>query len=278
MNDSVRVPVASGMFYPADPDALQRMVRRFVGSSAEPSVSAKSSAGLIVPHAGYVYSGAVAGAAFREAMQLGRPDVIVLLGASHSGLGPWAALPPHAEWATPLGTVPVDQELVSALSEGEFEQDVTPFVREHSMEVQLPFFQAMWESPPPIVPICVRPTLSKYLTQAGDVLMRCLAGRVSWIVASSDFTHYEADDVARDRDGQALERILALDFNGFRALVREARFSICGAGAIELLLRVSTGLGLMASQLVEYATSGDATGDRSSVVGYASVVFRRGET
>jgi len=277
MSSSVRHPAVSGMFYPSDPVALRTQVERLLGTPPAPSDGADASVGLIAPHAGYMYSGAVAGSALRLAAEAGRPEVVVLLGASHSGLGAWAALPPHAAWETPLGVVSLEQEIVAALVDNGFEQDATPFVREHSMEVQLPLLQVLWDQAPPIVPICVRPALSTHLEKSAAVLADTIKDRNAWILASSDFTHYETDDVARDWDGQALERILAVDYDGFRSLVRTKNLSICGATAIELMLRVCKQSGLTSSQLVQYATSGDITGDRSAVVGYASVVFQRGE-
>lgn len=273
----VRMPVVAGMFYPGDPNVLRSTVDRLLGAP-RPSRGASPSVGLVVPHAGYPYSGRVAGATFRRAAEYGRPDVVLLLGASHSGLGPTLSLSGAGAWRTPLGDVPVDRTAVEALHAAGMRVYEPAFEREHSIEVELPFLQVLWEDPVAIVPICVQRGGLDELTDAGDALARATAGRRTWVVASSDFTHYEPDEVARERDRLALDAIRALDAARFYRTCQERGLSICGVGAITTLLALARGRGWMTSSLIAYETSGDSTGDRASVVGYAGIVFAQGGT
>ncbi len=266
------MPVVAGVFYPGDPDVLRSTVGRLLGA-AQSLREAKGSVGLVVPHAGYPYSGRVAGATFRRAAEHGRPDVVVLLGASHSGRGPTVSLSSAGAWRTPLGDVPVDRATTDALRAAGISIYEPAFEREHSIEVELPFLQVLWEDPVGIVPVCVQHGGFEELTAVGDALARATAGGILWVVASSDFTHYEPDRVAREHDRLALDAILALDAARFYDTCRERRLSICGVGAITALLALARGRGWTRSSLVGYETSGDATGDRAAVVGYAGVVF-----
>ena len=276
MNDRVRPPIVAGAFYPSEPDQLRKQISNFLGDGRSIKQNSLTSAmGLVVPHAGYVYSGSVAGAGYMEVASRGRPEVIVILGASHSGIDPWFSLSPHTAWATPLGQSPIDEQIVSHLVSSGFRQAEAPFAQEHSIEVQLPFIQHLWGLGIAIVPICISPAPPSETQEAARALTMALGERKGLIVASSDFTHYESHDVARSLDARALDRILALDVPGFHSLCRDERLTICGAGAIEVLMMVASSSRLTATRTVSYATSGDVTGDLSSVVGYASVVLTK---
>ncbi len=269
------MPVVAGMFYPGDPDVLRSTVSRLLGE--RPAVqTARGSIGLVVPHAGYPYSGRVAGATFRRASGCGRPDVVVLLGASHTGLGPTFSISGAPAWRTPLGDVLLDAGAIAALKETGMRVYEPAFRREHSVEVQLPFLQALWDEPVAIVPICVQPGSLEELTAGAGALTRAMEGRTVWVVASSDFTHYEPDSVARERDRVALDPILAVDAARFHRICAEKHFSICGVGAIATLLAFASGRGWRKSSLVAYETSADSTGDRTAVVGYAGVTIAQG--
>lgn len=274
MNDCVRPPIVAGAFYPSLPVQLREQIDGFLvdaGSSRQNSLT--SSVGLIVPHAGYVYSGRVASAGFQEVANRGRPEVVVILGASHTGLGHWFSLSPHSAWTTPLGESPVDKDMMSRLVAAGFEQEEAPFAQEHSIEVQLPFIQYLWGFEMTIVPICISPAPLSEVQEAARALAKALDGRRGLIIASSDFTHYEPDSVARSVDARALDHILALDVPGFHRLCRDEGLTICGTGAIEVLMTLARDSCLTATQTVSYATSGDVTGDLRSVVGYASVLL-----
>jgi len=274
MNDRTRSPIVAGAFYPSQPDELRKQIDGFlIDKVARSQALLTSSIGLIVPHAGYAYSGSVAGAGFQEVARRGSPEVVVILGASHTGIDPWFSLSPHSAWATPLGQSPVDATMVSLLVSAGFRQAEAPFTREHSIEVQLPFVQHLWGLERAIVPICINPAPLPELQKAATALIQALGNRKALIIASSDFTHYQPEDVARALDGRALDRILALDVPGFHRLCRDERLTICGTGAVELLMLVMGQIGSSATRLVAYATSGDVTGDLSSVVGYASVLM-----
>ena len=276
MNDRVRPPIVAGRFYPNEPDQLRKQISGFLGGSrSNVQDLLSSSIGLIVPHAGYVYSGSVAGAGYLAAASQGRPEVVVILGASHSRAGPWFSLSPHTAWATPLGQSPVDELTMSHMASSGWHHAEAPFVQEHSIEVQLPFIQYLWGAEMPIVPICVARASQADVQEAARALVLALGERKGLIIASSDFTHYQPADVARSLDGKALRRILALDAPGFHSLCCDGQLTICGTGAVEVLMMVASSSRLTATRTVSYATSGDVTGDLSSVVGYASVVLTK---
>ena len=277
MNDDIRRPIISGMFYPDSRNQLSKLMDELVGDTSDFEAGRlASSMGLVVPHAGYVYSGSIAAAGFIEAAQYGRPDVVVILGASHTGVGPWFALAPHSAWASPLGQSPVDLDVMTYLINKGFAYDIASFEREHSIEVQLPFTQHLWGLEMPIVPICVSHAPLSQAQDAAQALSRALGERNGLIIASSDFTHYEADSQARSgRDATALDRILDLDTQGFRQLWTGSQSTICGPTAIEILISMASDGLWTNARTVKYATSGDVTGDLSSVVGYASVVMTK---
>jgi AmmeMemoRadiSam system protein B len=174
--------------------------------------------------------------------------------------------------------VPVDLGAVEMLVDAGMVIYEPAFLREHSAEVQLPFLQALWDEAPPVVPFCVQPGPLDDLVEAGATLAKAMEGRVVWVVASSDFTHYEPDAVARERDRLALDPILGLDAAGFYRLCGQRGLSICGVGAIATLLALARKKNWTTASLVAYETSGDSTGDRTAVVGYAGVVFTEGGT
>ncbi len=275
MNDLVRTPIVAGAFYPAQADRLRDLIEGFVPREIRPANALQEPFGLVVPHAGYVYSGRVAALGFAEVARHGVPDTVIILGASHTGIGPRVALAPHQAWETPLGTSPVDGDIVRRLQAAGIQTAEAPFAREHSIEVQVPFVQHLWGTDCPIVPMCVVPGPRAEIDAVAVALADALEGRHALTVASSDFTHYQPHAVAEAADREAIDRILALDAPGFRELCRSKQLSICGTGAIEILITTAQQLRLSAARLVTYATSGEITGDNSSVVGYASILFSK---
>lgn len=274
MNETVRAPIVAGAFYPGNPDVLRATVESFFQEDApRPDRKLGSSVGLIAPHAGYPYSGAVAAAGYERVATRGRPEAAVLMGANHTGIGMPLSLSACTAWETPLGQSPVDAGLVARLAESGIPLSDAAFGREHSVEVQLPFLQSIWGTDLPIVPLCVASMPLSDAEETAETIASAIDGRSMLVVASSDFTHYEPDAAARELDRSALEPIRALDGEGFDRIYRERRLSICGAGAILTLLGICRRLGLTKGELVRYATSGDVTGDRGAVVGYASVLF-----
>jgi AmmeMemoRadiSam system protein B len=274
MEKMIRAPIAAGAFYPGNPVVLRATVESFFeGDVRWSNRTLDSPIGVIAPHAGYPYSGPVAAAGYGRVAALGRPEAVLLLGANHTGLGAPLSLSGHTGWETPLGRSPVDTRFVAQLGDSGIPTADAAFAREHSIEVQLPFVQSIWGCDLPIVPLCVMSMPLPSVQESVDVIERAIAGRPLLIVASSDFTHYEPDATARELDHLALVPIQALDAEGFERIYRERRLSICGAGAILTLLGLCRRLGLTEGDLVQYATSGDVTGDRGAVVGYASVLF-----
>lgn len=275
MGTPIRQPIVAGAFYPGTRAGLTDALGLLFGGK-QPHVANKHAApaGLIVPHAGYAYSGRVAADGYKAAAQFGKPDRVIILGTNHTGLGRPISIAREGIWQTPLGNTRVDSALADRLVEKGFSVADEAFWREHSIEVQLPFLQYLFGPEVSFVPICIMfPSFSE-LTAAGTGLAECIRGESILLVISSDFTHYEPDDVARRRDREAIDRILAFDAQGFYNLVVAKRLSICGAGAITILLTAAQELGWQGVKLISYATSGDATGDRSAVVGYAAIAVK----
>ena len=263
----IRQPAVAGQFYPADPGILRRTVEELSQPSPEPMVACC----LVSPHAGYMYSGAVAGAVF-GAVRL--PKHFILLGPNHTGLGVPLGISPAAEWLTPLGRAAVDSRLKERLlAEVQLlEEDSASHVREHSLEVQLPFLQAK-------VPdlrfaaICMRTSEYAALEALGHGLARVVQ---SWpepvlIVASSDMTHYESAEVARRKDGLAIDRIVAVDPVGLYQVVLQRNISMCGFAPTVAALTAARDLGATSGRLIRYSNSGDVSGDFRRVVGYAGM-------
>ncbi len=268
----IRRPVVAGAFYPGDPETLlQTLSSLFGGKRPQLKGSLSRPLGLIAPHAGYVYSGGVAADGYGEAGKRGRPDAVIVLGTNHTGLGHPISIARAGAWRTPLGDAPVATELADMLAERGFPIAEEAFLREHSVEVQLPFIQYLFGPEIPFVPVCVMLPPLDELIAAGEAIAAVVRGRSILVVASSDFTHYEPDGIARRLDMEAIGLILDLDVAGFYRLVVEKRLTICGAGAITILLAAAVRLGWNSVELVSYATSGDITGDRSAVVGYAAI-------
>ena len=278
---ATRIPCAAGTFYPADPRALEREIETCLGGDRaalgpEPP-PLTGPVGLILPHAGYRYSGPVAGAGYRALWRLGRPEIAIILGTNHTGLGGAIVVGGPGEWVTPLGRSPVAEPLAGELARAlGAERSDLPFLEEHSVEVQLPFLQYLF-GPIPFVPVVVKEYDVGLCRAAGQALAELVRGRPVLLVASSDFTHYEPDPVAREKDRRAIAAILNLDLEGFIEVVYRYRITICGVGAIGILIAAARSLGLLGAELVDYRTSGDAVGVLDQVVGYAAILLREVE-
>ncbi|MEN3010885.1 MAG: AmmeMemoRadiSam system protein B [Candidatus Bipolaricaulaceae bacterium] len=269
---------AAGTFYPADPLRLSAELARCLGARKEelgpPGPPLVRPVGLILPHAGYRYSGEVAGAGYRALWRLGQPEVAVILGTNHTGLGGPIALAEPGAWETPLGPMPIHRELTPALARA-LGADLTdvPFVHEHSVEVQLPFLRYLYGELP-FVAAVVQPLSRPEAEAAGAALAEALAKKPALLLCSTDFTHYEPHAVAREKDLLALRHVLNLDLAGFLEVVRAKRISICGVGALALFLAAAKALRLLAGELLLYRTSGEVAGPMDQVVGYAAALFR----
>jgi AmmeMemoRadiSam system protein B len=272
-----RSPCAAGTFYPADPRRLREEIVVALGGTppSPPATTLAGPVGALVPHAGYRYSGAVAGAGYKALVALGRPEAVIVLGTNHTGLGGPITVGEAGAWETPLGDVPVPADLARDVARAlRADPSDGPFADEHSIEVQLPFLHHLFGAVP-LVPVVVQHLGAAAAQAAGAELGRALAGRPIALLASSDLTHYEPDEAAREKDHRALAPILNLDVAGFLAAVSLYRISICGVGAIALLLAAAREAGLLGAELLSYRTSGEVGGHLDQVVGYATVLFQR---
>jgi hypothetical protein len=218
-----------------------------------------------------MYSGHVAGAVFAR---LELPQRFIILCPNHTGMGAPLAIMSQGRWLTPLGEVPVDSELAATLRQDceLLSEDEAAHAAEHALEVQLPFLQAL-VGKFSFVPIAVGVGQFEALEALGNAMAMAVASeeRRPMIVASSDMNHYESDRITRVKDGKALQKILDLDPRGLFDVVRKENISMCGYGPAVAMLTAAKKLGARSSQVIKYATSGDVSGDRDMVVGYAGV-------
>ena len=266
-----RQPVVAGMFYPADPQTLERDLQRFMPETEDQH----DLLGCIAPHAGYMYSGAVAGRLYSH---LRLPRRVVIVGPNHTGMGRPVSLAPGGAWSTPLGRERIDTDLASLVRE-EFpraELDSGAHRREHSIEVQIPFLQ-LKRPDLAVLPICLQHLTIDDCLELGRALAKAVerTGEPVGIVASSDMSHYEPDEVAREHDQQAIDAALTLDPVELYRTVHDHRISMCGIIPATVMVECVRHLGATSAHLVGYATSGDASGDRSAVVGYAGICIHR---
>ena len=260
-----REPAVAGRFYTDDPTTLVRQVDRFLAAGG-PRVRAR---GLVAPHAGYVYSGAVAGAVYAR---VDVPPQVILLGPNHTGLGKAAALWPDGAWRLPSGEVPIDAELTRALAASPLVRaDREAHLLEHSLEVQVPFL-ARARPGVSIAALCLGPLSYDECEELGDVVGRVAAATGALVVASSDMSHYVPAEVAREKDHHAIAKILALDPRGLYDVVRRERITMCGIVPATVMLVAANAMGAKRAELVRYANSGEVNGDTRQVVGYAGVL------
>jgi MEMO1 family protein len=268
----VRHPAVAGRFYPRDPEELRTEVRVYLSQSNSVISDLVRAIGCIAPHAGYMYSGHVAGAVFAR---LEIPRRCIVLCPNHTGMGRPLAIMSDGAWATPLGEVAIDGELAAALKQRfpALQEDSAAHRAEHAAEVELPFLQTL-QLELTFVPIALGTTQFETLEQLGLALSDVIAAEKDpiLIVASSDMNHYESDVVTRVKDHRAIERILTLDPRGLHEVVTQQKVSMCGMGPVVAMLTAARQLGAKSTELVKYATSGDVSGDRDMVVGYAGVV------
>ncbi len=262
----MRVPAVSGQFYPRSKKELEQEISRcFKGV---PSIE-KVALGAVVPHAGYMYSGNTAAYVYSS---LPKADTFVLIGPNHTGYGSPVSVSTET-WSTPLGEVSSDMELIRALPRKIIDLDETAHKYEHSIEVQLPFLQHRF-SDFSIVPICMGMQDEETALLVG-MEVAAAARKVKKkvvIIASSDFTHYKPDKVARENDAYYIQSILEMDIPCFYRRLYERNASVCGYGAIAAMLTAAKKLGANKASLLKYSTSGDTTGDLDAVVGYAGIV------
>jgi MEMO1 family protein len=269
---TLRHPVVAGRFYPHDPDDLRAEALSYLSQETAANQSPRKAIGCIAPHAGYMYSGHVAGAVFAR---IEVPQRCIVLCPNHTGMGRALAILSEGAWETPLGDVAIDAELAAALKQRfpALQEDSAAHRAEHAVEVELPFLQ-LRQSELKFVPIALGTGQFELLEQLGKALADVVSIQKDpvLIIASSDMNHYESDAITRAKDHRAIERILTLDPRGLYDVVAQQNISMCGYGPAVAMLTAARQFGAKAAELVKYATSGDISGDRNRVVGYAGVV------
>lgn len=268
---NLRKPVVSGQFYPGKKEELKDLIASFIDKTAQK----KDVLGAILPHAGYVYSGRVAA---ETVSGINIKNTVVLLGPNHTGLGSTFSIMPQGTWQTPLGNVEVDARLAKLFLEKTkyLEADLSAHLDEHSLEVQLPILQ-YFKSDFKIVPIAIKTDNLAMLIEVAQSLAAVISENnlqsSVLFIASSDLTHYESLANAKKKDALAIEAIVALDEQKLDAVVNEFDISMCGFAPVAVLIKIAKLLGAKKGRLIKYQTSGDATKDNSSVVGYAGITI-----
>jgi AmmeMemoRadiSam system protein B len=265
----IREPIVSGQFYSSNPNTLRKEIRSFI-KTTETQLVVK---GAVGPHAGYMYSGAVAGALYGAIQP---PNRFIIMGPNHSGRGAHLALYPEGDWRTPLGPASIDKDLNSRLlSECPLlQEDEKAHAREHSIEVHIPFLQSITEEFT-FSAICVGTSEFSALEALGQALARVMreSPEPILLVSSSDMTHYESAASSSLKDRLAIERMVAVDPKGLYDVVQEKSITMCGVAPTVALLTACRELDASEGRLVRYANSGDVSGDYDHVVGYAAIVI-----
>lgn len=259
----MRQPVVAGSFYPSNPDSLISVLAELVGKSPDESIVS-----CVSPHAGYIYSGRTAG---KTHSLLPDVDTYVIIGPNHTGYGSAVAVSMDT-WQTPLGRVDIDREFIEAMPKSIVDIDETSHRYEHSLEVQVPFLQYLHEDFK-IVPICLGLQDEETIVEVTEEIIKAenKTGRKIVIIASSDMHHYLPEKQCRELDSRIIDSILSMDIQSFYQTIIGMQASVCGYGAIGVAMEYAERNEGYAT-LIDYSTSGDI-GDRSSVVGYAGVIF-----
>lgn len=266
-----RNPVVAGQFYSGSKEALAKEVAKLVAKSK----AEDDAIGVLSPHAGYIYSGEVAASVLGS---IKPKNTYIILGPNHTGLGIPFAISPAKIWKTPLGDVETDERLALEIKKNcdLIKDDELSHTREHSIEVQLPILQYLNKNFK-FVPIVISYATLDVYRQIGKALARSVKDlkleKNITIIASSDMTHYEPQEAAKSKDSAAIEAILKLDEEELFRRISSMGITMCGYGPALIMITASKALGAKKTRLVKYATSGDVSGDYSSVVGYAGITI-----
>lgn len=280
----IRRPCQAGAFYEGTAKSLKTQIENCflhrLGPGKIPEIvkeGRRQIIGFVCPHAGYMFSGAVAAHAYYKLALDGKPDVVFLFGPNHAGYGSGLAAMNDGSWRTPLGDVEIDSESANKVVRESriIDVDDSAHRSEHSIEVQLPFLQYLYGSEFKIVPICFLMQDLSSAREVGEAVAKVLAGKNGVIIASSDMTHYEPQESAEKKDKMVLEAVEAMDEAKLYSVIEAHRVSACGYGPIAALMTAAKILGAKEAKLLCYKTSGDVIGDYSSVVGYAAVCFKK---
>ena len=274
----IREPVVAGQFYPDRKDDLENMIKSCIAHEYGPGdqliESNQKVYGIICPHAGYVYSGPTACHSYKSIASQ-KPELAIIIGPNHFGVGEDAATMIDAQWKTPLGMVEVDSESAKEVVK------ISKFIKideyshsqDHSLEVQVPMLQSILSNEFQILPIILRAQDIETARDVGNAVAEIAKNKNTIIIASSDFTHYEENSFAHSQDKALIEPILNMDVEKFYQILMEKQVTACGYGAMASAIIACKNLGATKGELLSYATSGDVSGDTSSVVGYGAIKF-----
>ena len=266
----IRQPVAAGKFYPASKKALEAQIK----SMSNAKTDKKDALAVVAPHAGYICSGPVACELFSS---INITDSVIILGPNHTGIGEAFAIYGTGKWRTPMGDIDIDEELSAVICKntGLIKNDISAHTHEHSIEVQLPIMQYFKDNFK-IIPIVLSDGDFQQYEQVAAALADAIksSGRNILIVASSDMTHYEPENNVKSKDKIAIDAVLKFDEKLLCEVVREHDISMCGYIPVMVMILAVKKLGAKSAELIRYSTSGDITGDYSSVVGYAGISIK----
>ncbi len=275
----IRTPAVAGMFYPGKKNELQKNIHDcflhdFGSGHLPPSRSSEKIFGIISPHAGYSYSGPIASQSYYSISSMS-PELVIIIGPNHWGIGSNIATMKDCNWETPLGLVEVDTDAAVELNSiaKSVEIDFFSHVKDHSLEVQIPFLQEVFLNKFKILPIILIDQSFDVAKEIGNAISIIAKTKKTMIVGSSDFTHYEQNEFAHRQDKALIEPIINLDVKQFYDVLKEKKVSACGYGAIASTMIACKKLGASKGKLIKYATSGDVTGETDSVVGYGAICF-----
>lgn len=275
----IRRPAVSGMFYAGTVGELQEQIgwcyKHELGPGTIPQVNnegPRKIVAMVVPHAGYYYSGPVAAHAYKELAEDGIFDTAVILGPNHTGYGDPVSVWTEGSWSTPLGEAEVDKKLAQRLLGDVVKADERAHIHEHSIEVQLPWLQYLYGKVR-IVPIAMMAQDLETARIVGKSIGKVGGNLV--VIASSDLTHYEPQSVAMEKDSSVIEAIIALDEEELYERCERLGCTMCGYGPVAAAIVASREMKGKKASLLKYATSGDTSGDFSRVVGYGSIVIKR---
>lgn len=280
----VRPPAFAGSWYADTPNSLRNQIEESftqrLGPGSLPTIvntGPRNLVGLVCPHAGYMYSGPVAAHSYYQLGRDGKPEIIVIFSPNHTGRGSALAIMREGVWRTPLGDVEIETETADKILQGSHIIDVDDIAHayEHSIELQLPFLQYLFGSDFRFVPITFIMQDLESSREVGNATARALKGKNALVIASTDMSHYEPQERAEKKDRMALEAAIKLDEERYYSIIESQAVSSCGYGPTVAAITASKQLGAKKAKLLCYRTSGDATGDYSRVVGYASISFMK---
>lgn len=288
MESNIRKPAVAGAFYESNPEELSETIDSlFLGPlgpgrlpQAAPFVS-RNIVGLVVPHAGYQYSGYAAAWGYYALAEDGLPDTAIILGPNHHGRGAAAAIMSEGAWATPFGNIEIDSELAGKIisSSAYLSEDASAHALEHSLEVQAPFLQYIGEGKIRIVPITIS-ALSKadseeLVQDLGNAISTAISETNTVIIASSDLNHYQTQSITISKDQMAILEIEQMEAFGLLNTVSEQGITMCGVVPTAIAISAAKKLGAERAELLSHYTSGDILGDPTQVVGYAALKMVR---